>query len=574
MLILLTIFLFILIPVVMLIFHLARPRFSIQGFLAVLAGIAGWVMVFIARSAAPQVIILLQWKPEYLFPISPSLLVDEISWFFALALASLAVTVLVTSIARLGQNSKPDNLPVQKITPGNEGKIPLHQEVPSAKPVMPLDVEVKPGWHLWASILILTSLGLVAVIAGNMLTLLLAWAALDITELFILLGQVPRSIVRERIILAFSAKVAGTGILLIATLIFWSQGSSLTFDEITYTISPYLLLAAALRLGVLPLHLPLVHRLPIWPGFGTVLRLVPASASFILLVRVSNLGITGVITPYLLAFTTLTGIFAAVKWLIAQNELDGRPFWLLGTASLSIAAAILNQPTACLVWAITSLLSGGFIFSIPLRHKYLIPLIVLGLANFSALPFSPTWQGVRLYSIPTNIPLTHSLFYLFAFFLLVSQSFLLAGLIRHALHGIFPDAEKKPTRVEHWVWFLYPIGLFFTLATHLLIGSILYPNLTEVTIAGWILGPLTLFISGFILYISWRFPRTIQLAGHSKITIFWNNLFSFEWLYRYLWKLFRSLARLFALISSILEGDGGIIWALVLFALIFVFLQR
>jgi hypothetical protein len=28
------------------------------------------------------------------------------------------------------------------------------------------------------------------------------------------------------------------------------------------------------------------------------------------------------------------------------------------------------------------------------------------------------------------------------------------------------------------------------------------------------------------------------------------------------------------LFSTILEGDGGILWALVLFALIFVFLQR
>jgi hypothetical protein len=31
---------------------------------------------------------------------------------------------------------------------------------------------------------------------------------------------------------------------------------------------------------------------------------------------------------------------------------------------------------------------------------------------------------------------------------------------------------------------------------------------------------------------------------------------------------------LFSLFSTILEGDGGILWALVLFALIFVFLQR
>jgi hypothetical protein len=88
------------------------------------------------------------------------------------------------------------------------------------------------------------------------------------------------------------------------------------------------------------------------------------------------------------------------------------------------------------------------------------------------------------------------------------------------------------------------------------------------------MGPLALIISGLILYISWRFPHPFQLASQSKFTVFWNSLLSFEWLYRHLWKLFRTITRLFALLSSILEGDGGIIWALVLFALIFVFLQR
>jgi hypothetical protein len=574
MLILLTIFLYILIPILMLILYLVRPRFSIQGFLAILTVIAGWVMVFLARTDSPQVITLLHWQPEYLFPVSPSLLVDNISWFFALALTSLSVTVLITSIAQSGQNTNLDVFPVQNGSPANEGQNPSNQETSPVNRIMLADVQLKPGWHVWVSVLLLISLGLVAVAAGNVLTLLLAWAALDMMELFILLGQIPQSNLRERIILAFSAKVAGIAILLVATLILWSHGASLAFDAISLSISPYLILAAGLRLGVLPLHLPLVHRLPIKPGLGTVLRLVPAAASYILLVRVSNVGVMGIITPYLLGFTTLASIYAAVRWLFVENELDGRPFWLLGTASLSIAAAIVNQPTACLVWAIASLLSGGFIFSMPLRHRNLIPLTVLGLVNFSALPFSPTWQGMTLYSFPPHIPVNQTLFHVFEYFLFLSQSVLLAGLIRHALHTIFPHAEKKPTHVERWVWLLYPLGLFFILATHLLIGSMLYPRLSEVPISGWVMGPLALIISGLILYISWRFPHPFQLASQSKFTVFWNSLLSFEWLYRHLWKLFRTITRLFALLSSILEGDGGIIWALVLFALIFVFLQR
>jgi hypothetical protein len=96
----------------------------------------------------------------------------------------------------------------------------------------------------------------------------------------------------------------------------------------------------------------------------------------------------------------------------------------------------------------------------------------------------------------------------------------------------------------------------------------------DVALSGWIIGLLALIIAGLIVSIAWGYPRPFPSFGRSIKTSFWNNLFSLEWLYRFLWKLFGTISRLFALSSTILEGDGGILWALVLFALLFVFLQR
>jgi len=574
MLILLTIFLFLFTPLAMLILYLVRPKLSIQGFLAVLAVLVAWPMVFLARSDIQHVITLLQWKPEALFPVSPTLLIDNISWYFALALTSLSLTVVITSIAQLGQTSKLDQLPAQKIIQVSEASDTLKGGISSSEPATTIDTGLSPNWQLWASIMALTSFGLVAVTAGNMLTLLLAWAALDIIELIILLGQILQSRIRERIILAFSANMAGIVTVLMAGIILWSQGSSLSFEAFSPPVTFYLVLAAGLRLGVLPLHLPFAQGLPLKRGLGTVLRLIPAASSYILLVRVSKVGVTGNITPYLLGLAALAGLYAAVNWLGAKDELNGRPYWLLGTASLAIAAAILNHPIACLAWTIASLLSGGLILSMPLRHRNLIPLVVLGLLNLSALPFSPTWQGTELYQYSSSYSVNLTLFSLYSFFFLLIQSFLLAGFIRHILRGIFPAGNESPEHIERWVWFLYPIGLIFIALTHVLIGWWLHPNLDEVPLSGWLMGPLALIISGLILYIAWRHPRPFSFLTRSTETSFWNNLISLDWLYRLLWKLFRALSRLFAIISTILEGDGGILWALVLFALIFVFLQR
>jgi hypothetical protein len=574
MLILLTIFLFVFTPLAMLIFHLVRPKLSIQGFLVVLTVLAGLPMVFLARPDIPNIITLLQWKPEILFPISPSLLIDDFSWYFALALSTLSFTVVITSIAQLGQTPKLDQFTTHNKAQLVENPNTTYQESSSEKPETFLDIALISNWQLWAVILILTSLGLLAVTAGNMLTLLLAWAALDIFELIVLLGHVLQSKTRERVIMSFSARMAGVVTLLFACLILWSQGGSLYFEAISQSISIYLLLAAGLRLGVLPLQLPFTQGLPMNRGLGTVLRLVPAASSYILLVRMSSLGVPRSVTPYLLALVCLAGLFAAVNWMDAKDELNGRPYWLLGSASLVVAAAILKNPPACIAWSITSLLSGGLIFSMSLRHRYLIPLVILGLINLSTLPFSPSWQGALLFQYTSTSPVNLTLFSVFSFFLLLIHSFLLAGFVRHALRGFFPARVETHEHIERWVWFLYPIGLILITFTHLLFTWWLHPNLSDLPLSGWIMGPCALIITGLILYIIWHFPKPLTLINQVIKTSFWNNLFSFQWLYRLLWKLFRVISKLFTLFSTILEGDAGILWALVLFALIFVFLQR
>jgi hypothetical protein len=574
MLILLTIFLFVFTPFAMLILHLVRPKLDVQGLLAVLAVLLGLPMVFLAKTDIPRAISLLRWKPELLFPISPTLLIDNLAWYFALALITVSLSVVITSIAQLGQSTRLNFLPGKDKNQRATSQNTTGGEIFSADLDKYIEIGVPSNWSFWATILILTSLGLLAVTSGNMLTLLLAWAALDIFELIILLGHVLQSRIRERVILVFSAKMAGIVTLLMAGLVLWSQGNTLSFDNISKTTSVYLVLAAGIRLGVLPLQLPYIQGLPIRRGVDTTLRLVPAAASYILLVRVSSVGVTGVITPYLLGLTTLAGMYAAINWIRAKDEGEGGHYWLLGIASLAVAAAILNHTSACLAFSIASLLSGGLIFSMSLRHRNLIPLIIFGVFNLSSLPFSPTWQGTTLYQYTAASNVNLTIFTLFSFFFLLIQSFLLAGFIRLTLREIYPLKRESSEHIERWVWLFYPLALIVMIVTHLYIGWMFYPNLNGFPFSGWIIGPIMLIFAGLTLYITWRYPQPSPLLNLAKKTSFWNTLFSLGWLYQVLWKLFRTISKLFSLFSLILEGDGGLLWALVLFALIFVFLQK
>ena len=174
MLILLTIFLLIFIPVAMLILHVARPKFSIQGFFAVLAVLVGWLMVLFARADIPQTVALLSWQPAVYFPNSPSLLIDDISWYFSIAIMSLALICVVTSIAHLGQSLKSGHeqtsIRVEVIEVQDQTDVET-----AANELAPIEeIKTISNWQSWAGILVLTSLGLVAVTAGNILTLLIA----------------------------------------------------------------------------------------------------------------------------------------------------------------------------------------------------------------------------------------------------------------------------------------------------------------------------------------------------------------------------------------------------------------
>jgi len=136
------------------------------------------------------------------------------------------------------------------------------------------------------------------------------------------------------------------------------------------------------------------------------------------------------------------------------------------------------------------------------------------------------------------------------------------------------EPEMQPgEHIERWVWVIYPIGLVFILATHFLVGFLLMPPLDEVTAPMWALGGITSASAAAFVYLSSRRRHEAELITPSQASPL-NKMLSFGWLYQGLWSVYRFMTRVISLLSAVLEGEGGILWALVLFALIFVFLQR
>lgn len=497
--------------IALLMIRVIRPKFGYFWLIAALGALAAWPVQLISWLAIPGQISLAIWRPGLYFPQSPALLIDNVSWPYALALASLVLAVILTDVARAAE----------------------------------------ADWLTWASSLAITALGIIAVLAANPLTLMLAWAALDLAEVLLLLNESLKSKIREQIVITITARLAGIFSLMIAGIIATANGQPLTFETITPSASLYLLVAAGLRLGVLPLRLPFSEELPLRRGLGSLLYLVPAATGLMLLTRTAAAGSPQNQSVYLLALAGLAALYAGISWLTAADELDGRPFWILGLASLALASAVRAQQAATLAWGLTTMLSGGLIFLISARHRLLQPIAGLGLLGLLGLPYLPSWQSVGLFQAPFHI-------WLLIFWM--AQIMFTTGYIRH----LFRSGDPL-TGVERWVWVIYPWGLALLPLTQLLLtvwsvrqpgGGIpgllnFWPNLVALVV---ILLISVLYRRGF------RFP--------ARLTRVFRQTLSLGWFYRFAWQIYRLGARTVAFINRVLEGEGGLLWTLLLLVIL------
>ena len=466
--------------------------------------------VILWTAQMPFNLVLPSWKPSTIFTSFILFRADGVSWPLAIGVTGLTLSVFLTAASR-----------------------PVYQNSFS-----------------WAGTLSLGGLGLLAVTADSPLTLLLVWAALDITELLTQLGSVNGPQQNESVVISFSTRALGIGLLLWASIVSLASGNPFDFQSMSPSSGIYLIAASGLRLGVLPLHLPYSSDSKLRRGFGTSLRLISAVSSLILLGRVPTSGMNPIATNILMTFAIIASIYSGWMWLRSPDTLNSRPFWVISIASLSVMAALNGNPIGAVSWGAALILIGGALFLSSIQSVWLNRVLLVGAFGLSSLPFTLTasaWIGN--YSI--FIPL-----------IIIAQTLLIAGFVRHALRS--PDREELNIE-QRWVGFVFSAGIILPLALQLLLGLIGWDGARQ--IGAWLQA-----IIGSILTLGlvWAIPR---LRIFSPMRAHWVTSSSssprMNNIYQGFWSIYRTLGRISNTINQDLEGDGGVMWAL-LFIVLFV----
>lgn len=477
-----------------------------------------WGLILGFKWLIPLNYSILNWFPfAGFFEESIVLSLDQYSWVFAFALASIQLAIILTDSTRL---------------------------------------EVLPTANIWSGIFIINALGYVSILANSFLTIFLIWTLIDIVELLIVLLTVRNDEMVNVGVISFAVKIAGIILLMVAVFISISQNQPISLTLMSKEASLIMLASIGLRLGVIPFNLPYMKEIPLRIGLGNTIRMVGVASGLIILIRFMQGASLLETSPIILFALSIVGFVASLMWLVAKNELVGRPYWIIVLTSFSIISAIKGNSIASIVWSIDLLLVGSVFFLFSEKDKRLIFLPLLATIGISGLPFTQSAYGwITLASADTIMGIILNIF---------SSIFLILGSVRYLSR--FNNEFKLR---ERWIWIIYPLGLFFPILSHWLI--FIFSPFDWIQAGMYWASLPVLFFTILVFVLVRRIGRVAEYTDWlitilTRIGDFIISILSLNWLYKSLWFLIRLLQAIVNLFSNLLESQTGIIWIFILIA--------
>jgi formate hydrogenlyase subunit 3/multisubunit Na+/H+ antiporter MnhD subunit len=515
-----------------------QPRFRFVGLLGVFtAALAFLTLLVLGVRPLPVSNIVSNWGPLDLFARPLAFRIDGLAWLMSLAVSVTTLAVFLTGLARGGG---------RRLAPRG------------------------------ASLLI-TAAALSAIFSADLVTLAVSWALLDMLYFLALIGLAGSDERQAVLSLAFNG--AATLLVVAAAIRGTATGGGLVFGETAFgpRTTLLLVLAAVFRLGLFPLHLALPVEANVRQGLGAVLRLAPAAVALALLARIISAEGALPLRPWL----TVAGVaglwVGASQWWLSPDPKQGLPFFVVSQSSVALLTGLWGGPVALagLVAQSLALVLGGAVLFLYKGQDEQSPwhaaLPGVAAAAVIGVPFLTGFTGQWI----LFTGLTAAGNYLVLLLVVVGQALLGAGLLRMCFWPA--EAPLSADSASPLMTGAYLAGLGLPLVFLLLAG--LSPQglsnflgVEGMAGLGGLFSPVGLFALGLILLAAvgglgvWRFETELRARTDPA----WGVLTAatrLDWLYLAVWNLYRGLSAVLRTAAEILDGDGAVLWA-VLIALV------
>ncbi|MEW6718657.1 MAG: hypothetical protein AB1345_14295 [Chloroflexota bacterium] len=490
-----------------------RPGFAYFWVVTTGGALLAWLALVFLYSFIPKFLVVTYWQVPGVISTPLALRVNTYAWVLGVGVLTLLLSMLLTDIVRQ-----------------------------------------RGGWLSWTVGLLTSLLVLLALFSANPITLIIGWGALDLCELLLYLSVTKEKKHLEQVIVSFSGRAVSLILLLWFAVHTGTVGSVLAFSLFPGQMIDYLLLAACLRIFVLPPLIGSIDERRFGQGISMVLRLMPLLVCLDLFVRSATEGISLVGLSKMYIIGVLMTLLGGMVWVGSKDEVEGSAFWVLGWSGLILAGVVLGKPQASLAWGLVMLFGGALVWLSSVRTHVFVPIFAVGLLGMAALPYSPAFAGAQIFQ---SLDVWTGM-------MMVGQVLLSAGFIRFVVRTRAALVEQ-----ERWVKVVYPFGLLLLPFTHFGLGWIALR--TEIG-AGWWVGVVMLGLAA-ILFGAGRFkPRLF--SGWESVNQFIQRFFSMGWLFRLAARVYQWLGQILYGLSNLLEGEAGLLWTFLLLILLFSFLSR
>jgi hypothetical protein len=322
-----------------------------------------WLSLLLSSNGQAGLLDVSVWRPEPLFSAELVLRLGATQWDVLYAAMTLLMALVLTAPARDGGERAAD----------------------------------------WALFLVYASLSLLAMMAGNLLTLSLLLIVLDISAFVYVLRSTPAARGGQQAILKLGVESIGVLLLLTAGLIATLErgGGRLTAREAT-GLDLMLALGVVMRIGLIPLPLGLSPQAAARRGVGALMRLMPPAILMVQLGMQWPDGAAGSLRGWLILVGGMAALTAGVAWAFSPAALAARAQLVACAAGLALIAGGSASEIAPMLSALAVLLmlAGGMasVAEVHTPFHRLWPALLA--VTCLGLPFTPS--GVLLRDLPSG----------------------------------------------------------------------------------------------------------------------------------------------------------------------------
>jgi hypothetical protein len=378
--------------------------------------------------------------------------------------------------------------------------------------------------------------------SDNVYTFLLFWTLI---EIYLITYSVLNQGVTERdfqLILPIVVRLGTPLLLIYAAMIGMEEGINAHFSGFNTAAGPILLLAGGFGLIVLFLGAEITTFDGEREDLERILRLLPAAISIMLITRGAELMDPILVQPGLKIIIAIPSMLLGFFSIISTSRELSIKIWSYGVVGLIIASALISSSSS-FSWGMVLLLPGALIYQSYKSKSLLIVALIIATIGTIPLPFLPAWNGSGLF--------THGVSgVMFA----IAAGTLFGGIFSKNLSLI--NEEEKPSVPVPLLYILSPIILLITQVLIALEYNLLDSSKKFLSL------PILVWIPVFLIVLIYIFGERIPVVNLFRIQ---ENI-----------QITRRLISLFAsgtarivnqavvLITNLFEGEGGLIWALLI----------